>query len=313
MNVPLRKFLAIAGLTTVEALRQPFPLLLTATCVIAIALMPVLLLHTMGDPQKLVQDSALALHFVCGLLLGGYAASAALGREIRRGTLAAVLSKPVERGTFFLAKFAGVTGVLLLFSLATGITTLLAGFMANDPYSPDMKIGWLLYAAPVVAFIVAGLLNYFNHRQFVSTAFLLLVGILTGVFVYASCAGNVAWRLLPASVLISLATLVLAGIAIVLITRLDLVPTLAVCTVIFLVGLMTDYLLGRAAETSRLAALAYNLIPNWQHFWLADALTGDGATIPWRYVGQAGIYAMFYLIGSLTLGILSFRNVETKA
>ena len=309
MTVPLRKFLAIAGLTTLEALRQPFPLLLTATSVIAISLMPVLLMFTLGEAPKLVQDSALALHFVFGLLLGGYTASAALGREIRRGTLATVLSKPVERETFFLAKFAGVTGVLALFSIATGITTLLAGRLADNP---AMSVSIFLYAAPFAAFLLAGLLNYFKHRPFVSTAFVLLVIFLAGVFLFATLTGNVAWRLLPASLLVSLATLVLAGIALALITRLDLVPTLAICTMIFLVGLMTDYLLGRAAESSRLAALAYNLIPNWQHFWLADALTGDG-TIPWRYVGRVGIYAMFYLIGSLTLGILSFRNVETKA
>lgn len=308
MVVPLRKFLAIAGLTTLEALRQPFPLLLTASTVIAIALMPVLLMHTMGDAQKLVQDSALALHFVCGLLLGGYAASAALGREICRGTLATVLSKPVDRSTFFLAKFAGVTGVLALFSIATGITTLLASRMADDP---ALSVCVLLYIAPFAAFLLAGLLNYFKHRPFVSTAFALLVVFLVGVFLLAALTGNVAWRLLPASLLVSLATLVLASIAITLITRLDLVPTLAVCTVIFLAGLMSDYLLGRAAESNTLASLAYNLIPNWQHFWLADAVTGNGI-IPWRYVGQAVIYATFYLIGSLSLGILSFRNVETK-
>lgn len=309
MTVPFRKFLAIAGLTTLEALRQPFPLLLTTTCVVAITLMPVLLLHTMGEAQKLVQDSALALHFVGGLLLGGYAASSTLGREIRRGTLAAVLSKPVERGTFFLAKFAGVAGVLALFSMAIGSATLLAGYLAENS-AP--LVNNLLYAAPFAAFLLAGLLNYFRHRPFVSTAFVLLIVFLAGIFGLAAFTGSIAWRLLPASLCVSMATLILAGIALVLTTRLNLVPTLAVCTVIFLVGLMTDYLLGRAAESNQLAALAYNLIPNWQHFWLVDALTSNG-TIPWRYVGQVGIYATFYLIGCLSLGILSFRNIETKA
>ena len=309
----LKKFLAITWLTILEALRQPLLLLLTATCVLGIALLPVLLMYTLGEAQKLVQDSALALHFVCGLLLGGYAASAALGREIRQGTLASVLSKPVERSTFFLAKFAGVAAVLTLFSIATGMTTLLAGRIAADSYNPNMNIGPLLYAAPVVAFIVSGLLNYFGNRQFVSTAFVLLVGLLAVVFAYAAATGNVVWRLLPASFLVSLATLVLAGIALALITRFDLVPTLAICTVIFLIGLMTDYLLGRRAETNHLAALTYALIPNWQHFWLADALTGEEARIPWSYVGRVTIYATFYLLGSLSLGILSFRNVETKA
>ena len=313
MNSQLRRFFAVAGLTTLEALRQPFLLFLTASCVIGISLMPVLLLHTMGDAPKLVQDSALALHFVGGLLLGGYAASAALGREIRRGTLATILSKPVDRSTFFLAKFAGVAGVLILFSMATGIATLLAAHMADSSNTFDLATGGPLYAAPVAALILAGLLNYFKHRPFVSTTFVLLVVFLVIVFGVAALAGNVAWRVLPASLLITFATFVLAAIALTLITRLDLVPTLAVCTVIFLAGLMTDYILGRAAASSLWVAFVYKLIPNWQHFWLADALTAEGSTIPWRYVGWVGIYATFYLIGSLTLGILLFRNVETKA
>ena len=314
MNSQLRRFMAVAGLTTLEALRQPFLLFLTASCVIGISLMPILLLHTMGDAPKLVQDSALALHFVGGLLLGGYAASAALGREIRRGTLATVLSKPVNRSTFFLAKFAGVAGVLILFSVATSIATLLTAHMADAPSNAfDFATGGPLYLAPFAAFILAGLLNYFKHRPFVSTAFVLLVAFMVVVFGVAAASGNVVWRVLPASLLITFATFVLAAIAIALITRLDLVPTLAVCTVIFLVGLMTDYVLGRAAIANRWISFVYKLIPNWQHFWLADALTGENSTIPWRYVGWAGIYATFYLIGSLSLGILSFRNVETKA
>ena len=313
MKSQLRCFVAVAGLTTLEALRQPFLLLLTATCTIGISLMPALLMHTMGDAPKLVQDSALALHFVCGLLLGGYAASAALGREIRRGTLAVILSKPVERGTFFLAKFAGVAGVLALFSVATGFATLLAVHVADAPANFfDWKTGGPLYAAPVVAFVIAGVINYTKRRPFVSLAFVLLVVCLGVVFLYGAVTQSVTWRVLPASLLVTFATFVLAGIAIALITRLDLVPTLAVCTVIFLVGLMTDYLLGRAAGSNGLIAFVYDLIPNWQHFWLADALTGEG-TIPWRYVGRVGIYATFYLIGSLTLGMLSFHNVETQA
>ena len=178
MKMWLQRFFAIAGLTTLEALRQPLLLLLTTSTVVAISLMPVLLMYTLGEAQKLVQDSALALHFLCGLLLGGYAASAALGREIRRGTLTSVLSKPVERSTFFLAKFAGVAGMLALFSIATGIVTLLAGHLAENS-APAVSI--LLYTAPFAAFLLAGLLNYFNHRPFVSTAFVLRLALTPAV------------------------------------------------------------------------------------------------------------------------------------
>ncbi|MEI6082971.1 MAG: ABC transporter permease subunit [Verrucomicrobiota bacterium] len=313
MRPLLKRFLAIAGLTLLEALRQPILLLLTTTCVLFIALLPVLLMHTMGESEKLVQDSALASHFIGGLLLGGYAASAALGRELRRGTLATVLSKPVNRELFFVAKFTGVVGVLGLFSVATGIATLLSARMANDTYGAAWDNIGPVVGALFLAYIVAGILNYYQQRPFVSTAFGLLVGLLIVVFAYTVARGGVPWPILPASILVSLATLVLAGVALALITRLELVPTLAVCTVVLLAGLMSDYLLGRIAGTNPLAAIAYYVLPNWQHFWVADGLMGVNGKIPWVYVRQVAGYSIFYLLGVLSLGMLSFRNVETKA
>lgn len=312
MALFLKRFLAIAGLSLLEALRQPFLLLLTTTCVCAIGLMPALLMHTMGESEKLIQDSALGLHFVCGLLLGGYAASAALGREIRRGTLITVLSKPVDRELFFIAKFCGIAGVLFLFSISTSIATLLAARMAADEYNITASTLGPFIAVPALAYIVAGILNYTKQRPFVSTAFSLLVGFMLILFVVTIKLGGIPWKVLPASIAVSLGTLVLAGLALALITRMELVPTLAACTVVFLAGLMTDYLLGRFAATNTLAALAYNLLPNWQHFWLADALGGEGR-IPWSYIRQLTTYAIFYLLGTLSLGMLAFRNVETKA
>ena len=103
MKLVLKRFLTIAALTTLEAIRQPILLILTTSSIVIIGLMPVLLMHTMGETRKLVQDSALAFHFVCGLFLGGYAASAALGNEIRRGTiLKTVLAQTGLNGKSFL-------------------------------------------------------------------------------------------------------------------------------------------------------------------------------------------------------------------
>lgn len=312
MRLLLKRFFAIAGLTLLEALRQPILLLLTTTCALFILLLPVLLMHTMGEAEKLIQDSALASHFIGGLLLGGYAASAALGREIRSGTLSTVLSKPVDRGLFFMAKFAGVVGVLVLFSIVTGIATLHAARMAKDAYSVE----WSSIGPPVgavfLAYILAGIINYYQQRPFVSTAFTLLVVLQAVAFGYAMASGGIPWVVLPASVLVALATLVLAAIALSLITRLELVPTLALCTVVLLAGLMSDYLLGRIADQNAIAAFAYYLLPNWQHFWVADGLMGDGK-IPWVYVRQVAGYGIFYLLGVLSLGMLSFRNVETSS
>jgi hypothetical protein len=181
---------------------------------------------------------------------------------------------------------------------------------------------------------------------------------------------SIDWRLVPAAILILFALWVLAGLALACSTRLDMIPTLAICTGIFLLGLMSDYLFGRHAqpawagdlnaevenpqhsETQRAllrdvmekydrdrtgwlnleeqdaiapAAIAqmreaglgvrwwasglYTILPNWQLFWLAEALEGDNR-IPWSYVGKALIYVIAYLGAALALGLLLFEDRE---
>jgi hypothetical protein len=286
------------------------------------ALLPVLILHQLGDEQKLIRDSALAVHFLFGLLLAGYAACAAVQHEIRRGTVSAVLVKPVDRWVFFLAKYAGVALVLVWFSVGAGLATLLSARTGAQGYILDWWAGGAHFGAIGVALALALGLNYFARRPFVSTAFGLLIGLLVVVFIASSFldaeghaaafGAAVTWKLIPAIVLVTLALLVLAGVAVALATRLDTVPTLAICSVVFLLGLMSDYLFGRVAAQNKLAAFLYAVLPNWQHFWMTDALSGDG-TIPWVYVARVAGYALFYLAGVLCWGILAFRRMEVKA
>lgn len=325
----IRQFMALAGLTALEAIRQPIYLLLTTTCVVLTALVPLMLMYKFGEDGKLARDSALALHFVFGLFLAGYAACSSLTREMKSGTASAVLSKPVSREVFFVAKFAGIVGVILAFSICATLTTLLSERVAEKfcftgklvGYFTDWQTGKILIAAPFVAYLLAALINYFAGRPFQSTAFWLLLFFLLLVFFIcgffdrtgrpAPFDFRVQWRIVPASLLVTIALIVLSAIAISLSTRLTTVPTLTICSAIFLVGLMSDFLFGRSAASSRIADFLYRAIPNWQHFWVSDALT-DGGTIPGVYVLNAGFYALAYSAGILCLGILSFRHTEMK-
>lgn len=329
MTRSFRQFLTLASLTSVEALRQPICLLLTATCVILTALVPMLLMHTFGEEGKLVRDSGLALHFVFGVFIAGYAASSSLARERRSGTASAVLSKPVSRSVFFLAKFAGVAAVVALFSCCAVLATLLSERVAErfmmtgrlTGHVTDWQTGRLLIAAPFAAFLLAGLVNYVRRRPFGSTAFVFLLAALVAASIACACFDRTGrwapfdfrmeWRIVPAGILVALALTVLSAIALSLSTRLDAVPIFSLCTGVFLVGLMSDYIFGRFAERSVLAWLLYRLVPNWQHFWVVDALSGGGS-IPWWYVLHAGLYAAVYCAGVLCLGLISFRHTEMK-
>lgn len=322
MRWRLRQFVSIAGLTALEALRQPFCLLLTTACVVVTALLPMLIAFTLGEGEKLVRDSGLALYLVCGVVLGTYAACSTLSHEIRRGTVSSVLSKPVGRGLFFLAKYAGVALLLLVFSAAALAAVLLSTVAASDPFRPVWWASGPLLAAPAAAYALAGLWNFFTRRPFASAAFALLVAALAVAFVLAALlagdgetsgfGSSLPLNLLPAGALLLLALLVLAGLAVSLATRLDTVPTLFACSLVLLGGLMSDYLFGRHAADHAWAAFLYRALPNWQHFWVIDALSGDLA-VPWSYVGRAAVYAVLYLAGVLTLGILAFRQMEVRA
>jgi hypothetical protein len=93
--------------------------------------------------------------------------------------------------------------------------------------------------------------------------------------------------------------------------RLGPVPTLSICTGFFLLGLMSDYLLAERAAEAMWANLLYRALPNWQHFWMADALSSQGS-VPWRYVAQAAGYALSWSIGMLMLAMGRFDRMEVR-
>jgi len=322
MKIRIRQFSALTRLTALETIRQPIFLLVTTACYLLIALMPVMITHTLGEGAKMTRDSALALQFVCAIILGGFAACSTLAREIRQGTAASILSKPVNREIFFLSKFTGVGLVLLLFAAGAIACTIMSARTAADDFILDWWSGAPLFGAIVTAYALAGLCNFLDRRSFSASAFSLLLVCIGTVFLGAGFidrSGQPAFfgvaysmKVLPAGILIAMAGLVFTGLAVGLATRLPTFPTLAICGLVLTLGLISDYTFGRHADHSLLASILYTLLPNWQHFWVADALAGDGS-IPWTYVGWAGLYAGIYLCGILALGMLAFRAMDIEA
>lgn len=325
----LRQFRTLVGLTTLEIVRQPICLLLAATCVLLMALASLQAFH-FGEDGKLARDSALAIQLVFGLLLAAYASCTTLSREMQSGTALAVLSKPVSRDMFFLAKFFGVCLIILLFSALATPSVLLSEKGAQKIYVNDPVAVGILLCTPPLSLAVAAAINYRTRRPFVSTAFwLILASVLLGLAVVAArqdptsslrffgsgtvlrAQTAVQWRLIPASLLVTLSLIVIAAIALSLATRLPTVPVITVSATVLLVGLLSDYLFGHTASESLPASIAYRLIPNWQHFWLIDMLTGGGR-IPWSYVGLAAVYAILYAGAALGAGMLLFRHSEVK-
>ena len=313
------QFLAIARLAAVEALRRPVFLLVSLSVLVGIVALPLLLNYTLGDSARMVRDSALALYFAGGLLLAAHAAGEALARELRRGTAAAVLAKPVARTTFFLAKTAGVGAAMFLYSLAAWTATLLAVRAGAD----DLRLDWAAELPALLAVglapAVAGAWNRRTGRPFASAAFVLLLVFLLAALAVAAFfptpldhlafPASFAWPLLEVGLLLFFCLGMAVALAAALATRLAVMPVLLVCAGLFLFGLMADYFLGPHLADSFAARLAYAALPNVQAFWLLDALAG-GAHVPPDYLAGAAAYAVAWSAAVLALGCASFRRLE---
>jgi len=304
-----------------ELVRQSIYLILMTASTAFIAFLSSIYYFGFGDDPKLVKDSALAVMLLTGLFGAVLSAAASVAHEIRSGTALAVLAKPVGRIQFLLAKYVGVAAALTLLTGVNLLATLLASRMAFDVYGAADKLALgILYGAIVLAYLLGGFSNYFLHRPFVSDAVFSLVATITLAFLLINCfnkegqwqrfATGIDWRLVPAAILILFALWILAGLAIACSTRFELIPTLAICSGLFLLGLMSDYLFGRLADAgSWWASALYTIVPNWQLFWLADALENK-KSIPWSYVGRSFAYVLGYLGAVLAVALVMFEDRE---
>jgi ABC-2 type transport system permease protein len=318
----MRQFVTIAINTFMELVRQPIFLLLTTVSAGFIIFLATPYYFAFGEEPKLVRNSVLAVMLLSGLLGAVLSASAALAREIRAGTALAVLSKPVGRTQFLLAKYAGLLIALTLMTYVNLVASLVASRMTFDAYgSTDLAALGIFFGSLALAYGLGGFSNFFLRRPFVGDAFFAMIAMVTvAAFVIFQFTtqqqslgetAHVEWNMIPAAILILFATWILAALALACSTRLDVIPTLAICSAFFLLGIMSDYLFGRPAEKGAWwASVLYTVTPNWQLFWLADALDTGKSIFHWGYVGKALAYVVGYVGAALSVAVLLFEERE---
>ncbi|MBL9120531.1 MAG: ABC transporter permease [Phycisphaerae bacterium] len=128
--------------------------------------------------------------------------------------------------------------------------------------------------------------------------------------------------------MMTLAVLVIAAIALAASTRLGQVLTLCVTLGVLLLGLLSDWLFARKiSELAKLAATApeqfgaglriesaflnaaYAIVPNFQVFWLADAVNQD-RSIPMAYISQTVPYGLCMIGAALCIAVSLFQRRE---
>lgn len=267
--------LTIAKNTFLESVRQPIYFILIALCGFFEILTFWGTAYSMnltdsgevsGD-TKLAFDIGMATVFVCGLLLAAFNATSVISREIENKTVLTVVSKPVSRARVVLGKYLG-SAVAMLVAVVTMLVFLHMGVRhqvmstAADTLDGPVVIFTILAVFGSIGIAIWG--NFFYNWNFVQTASLLLFPFMVVAYVLVlllSKKWEIQWigtdfkpQIAMVSLCVVMAQLVFTAIATAASARLGQVMTIVVCVGVFLVGMMSDYFLGRHAFTNQALA-----------------------------------------------------------
>ena len=313
------KLFTIAKNTFIETLRQPIYAVIIIVALFLFFLSPSLTMYTMSDDNKLLRELGLSTLFLTSLFIAIFSASGAVAEEIENKTITTVLTKPVQRPIFIIAKFVGVAAAVVLAHYICTIALLMAirhGVLESVNDIHDWTVIATMAVVAVATFLLSAFFNYAYDWKFSSTAIVLTAVFATfGIIFLAFIDRN--WKFNPAnnginaldvygSVLLLLAAMIIVALAVALSSRFNIVVTLSACIGVFLLGLISDYTFGRFAGTKLWAKIGRFLVPNLQIFWISDAIY-EGSDIPLKYILITASYALCYTVGILALAVALFQ------
>lgn len=328
----LEQFLAIARNTFQESIRQPVVFVITVAATLFVVLSNAFATFTLSSDQQMFIDIGLSTVFVAGVLGAAFIATNVLTREIENKTVLTVVSKPVPRPIFILGKYIGVAATLIIMLLYLTLV-----FMVVEVHG-SLESAAAKYHMPAIVFGVSGVLlavavgvwcNFFYEWAFGATTLCFLTPIAGLVYVLSLVFGR-EWetqsigtdfdgQLWIAAGSLTVAVLVLSAIALAASTRLSQLLTLLVTCGFFLLGLLSDWLFGRGPSADELTGaahlkatalhIAHAIVPNFQVFWLADAVN-QGHAVPASYIFVVLGYGALLIGAALAVAIMLFQRRE---
>lgn len=272
----------IARNTFVESIRQPIYLIVVLLAGALQIFTTWSTAYSMGyttsaevsKDNKLLLDIGLATILVAGMLLAAFVATAVLSREIESKTVLTVVSKPISRAAVVLGKYLGVAGaitVAVVIMTAYLMLGLRHGVMSTAADDPDMPVILFSALAVLVSVGVAAWCNFYYGWSFPQTASLLLLPLILLAY-GVSLVFTKEWHVQPlltdfkpqvsmACIAVLLALLVLSAVATAASTRLGQVMTIVVCAGVFMLGLLSNYLIGRHAYRNEYVAVVDTVEP----------------------------------------------------
>jgi ABC-2 type transport system permease protein len=316
----MNKLITIAKNTFIETLRQPVYAVIVATALLLFIISPSLSMYTMDDDNKLLREIGLSTLFLTSLFIAIFSASGAVSVELENKTILTVLTKPVQRPIFILAKFLGVVGAVALAHYLCTVGLLMSirhGVLSSAADTHDPTVIGAAATVLVATVLLSAFFNFAYDWKFTSTAIVVSAILATFVLVFLALIDR-DWQFNPAknginrldvygSILLFFAAVIIAALAVTISARFNAVVTLSACIGVFLLGLISDHLFGRFADAHLWARIGRFLVPNLQVFWISDAIY-EGSAVPFKYILITASYAICYTAAILALAIALFQR-----
>lgn len=294
------QILTIARNTFIESVRQPIFFVLILACGVGQIANTLLSAYSMGFTEdtevfgddKMLLDMGLATVMVCATLLAAFVATSVLSREIENRTALTVISKPVGRPLFVLGKYLGVAAAILVAStimiafLMFAIRHRVMSMARDSVDGPVVLFATLAVLAPIVLAVWG---NYFYNWVFTSTAVMLMLPATVAAYLFTLTISK-DWAFQPigtdfkpqimlAASCALMSIMVLTAVAVAASTRLGQVMTIVVCAGLFVLGLLSNHLLGRHAFDNQQIGVVLEVSPAVEGGQLPESLDRSGRAV----------------------------------
>lgn len=260
--------LTIARTTFIEAVRQPVYFILIMLSGLAAVITVWSTGFAMGysdsaevsGDNKLMLDVGMSSIFALGTLLAAFVSTSAISREIENKTVLTIVSKPVPRAAVIVGKWLGVSGAVLVAVITMVLFLLLGvrhGVLSNASQEVDKPVVLLSVGGLLLSLAVGVWGNFFYGWNFTQTASLLLCPLTLLAYVLVLMISpkwewqhiftNMKPQVYTASFVLVMALMISTSIAVAASARLGQVMTIVVCFLLFVLGLLSNALVGSHA------------------------------------------------------------------
>lgn len=352
------QILTIARNTFTESIRQPVYVVLILLGTLALLITPSVSAYSLthGQDNKMLVEMGLSMVALTVIFMAAFTATGVLAEEVENKTVLTVVSKPVARPIFVIGKYFGVAAAMLLAFYILSIVFLMlirhrVMQTASDHF--DQPVFLFGIGGGLLAMVLATLGNYLYRWVFTAAFVKLLAVVLTFAFAMILLI-NKDWEfqsplvdiqadhgrmglVMAGLVVVAQIVLILTAIAVACSTRIGQLPTLIICLVLFLVGLVTNSFSEYVNQWAGLSPtigvyesipaiwsaelemhtkslylvvkMIYFVFPNLQFLWPADAIAQENPmTI--AYVGKLTAYATLQIVAILCIAVVMFQKRE---